>query len=146
MSTTDRLFFYVYQVEQLVRSSIENTLVKHGLTAGQYMTLNLLGHLEPITSADLARKSRITPQSMGEYVRTMEEQGWLQREVNENNKRHLLIKTTAAGKNILKKCETSIDEAEAKFFECLDPEERHTLKFMLSRVRRTAANQDQKRP
>lgn len=140
MATTDRLFFYVYQVEQLVRNSIEQALVQHGLTAGQYMTLNLLGHLEPITSADLARKSRITPQSMGEYVRSMEERGWIQRDVNEHNKRHLLIKTTPAGRSILKKCEIAIDEAETKFFACLDAEERHTLKFILSRVRRSVAN------
>lgn len=144
MDTTDRLFFYIYQVEQLVRGNVEKALVKYGLTAGQYMALNLLAHLEPITSADLARKSRITPQSMGEYVRGMEELGLIKREANENNKRHLLIKSTPAGREILKKCEISIDEVEADFFSGLAPEEQHSLKFMLSRVRRLASAKENK--
>lgn len=138
MAVTTRAFFYVQQVEQLVRQRIDEVLAPHGLTAGQYMVLSLVAHHEPTSSADLARRSRMTAQSMGEFVKILEQRGWLERRDDPANRRVLLIATTEDGRKVLMRCEAAIDEAERDFFSCLQPEEVANLRYALSRVRNAA--------
>lgn len=138
MAVTTRAFFYIQQVEQLVRQRIEEVLAPHGVTAGQYMVLSLVAHLEPASSAELARRSRITAQSMGEFVRLLEQRGWIERRDDPTSRRTLLVATTAEGRKVLVRCEGAVDEAEREFFNCLQPEEVAGLRFALSRVRSAA--------
>lgn len=138
MAVSTRAFFYIQQVEQLVRQRIDEVLAPHGLTAGQYMVLSLVAHLEPSTSAELARRSRITAQSMGEFIRTLEQRGWIERRDDPANRRVLRIATTAEGRNVLVRCEAAVDEAERDFFSCLQPEEVGHLRHALRRVRTAA--------
>lgn len=138
MAVTTRAFFYIQQVEHLVRERLEEVLVPQGVTAGQYMVLSLVVHHEPTTSAELARRARITAQSMGEFVKALEHKGWIERRDDPNNRRVLRVGSTAAGRSILMRCEASVDEAEREFFACLQPEEVASLRYVLSRLRHAA--------
>jgi hypothetical protein len=51
MSVTARAFFYVQQVEQQVRRRLDECLQPDGITAGQYMVMNLIIHHEPNNSS-----------------------------------------------------------------------------------------------
>ena len=53
------------QVEQHARRVLDECLQGDSLTAGQYMALSLVVHHEPASSADLARRARITAQGCG---------------------------------------------------------------------------------
>lgn len=106
-----------------------------GITAGQYMVLNLIAHHEPVSSADLARSTLMTAQSMGEFIRTLETKGLVERKSTNLNKRIILISSTAAGRKLLIQCESKIDEAERDFFDCLSGEDVANLRFLMSRVR-----------
>lgn len=138
MAITTRVFFYIRQVEQLVNQSVEEALQPHGLTAGQYMVLSLVAHHEPVSSAELARLVRKTAQYIGEYVKALAALGLVERRDDPGNRRILLVSTSPQGRALLMRCEAAIDEAEQVFLNCLDPEERATLRHALARLRNAA--------
>lgn len=137
MSASARAFFYIQQVEQLVRRRVDQCLQTESITAGQYMVLNLISHHEPVSSADLARRSNMTAQSMGEFIKTLENKGLIERQGDANNRRVIHISSTPAGRKLLVRSEAKVDQLERDFFACLNGEELANLRFLLSRVRTT---------
>ena len=135
MSVAARAFFYVQQVEQLVRRRIDECLQTEGITAGQYMALSLVVHHEPVSSADLARRATMTAQSMGEFMKTLEAKGFITRKGDPANRRVIQVTSTPAGKKVLFQCESKVDQAERDFFKCLSGEEVANLRHLMSRVR-----------
>lgn len=137
MSQSARAFFYVQQVEQLVRRRVDDCLATEDITAGQYMVLSLIVHHEPVSSADLARRAGMTAQSMGEFIRVLELKGLIAREADPANRRIIHVSTTARGRRVLVRCEAKVDQAERELFQCLSGEEIAGLRHLLSRVRTT---------
>lgn len=135
MTHNTRDFFHILQVEQLAQLCLEDALRPLGMTAGQYLVMSFVAAHEPLSSAELSRKTRKTAQSMGEYVKTLELKGWLQRRDDPQNRRVLLISTTKVGKTVLGKCEVAVDAAEQQFFSCLKSSEMTGLRQALVRIR-----------
>lgn len=137
MSVTARAFFYVQQVEQLARRRIDQCLQTEGITAGQYLVLNLIAHYEPVSSADLARRANMTAQSMGEFIKALENKSLLERRNDLANRRVIQVSSTAAGRKLLVRVEAKVDQIEREFFDCLSGEELAHLRMLLNRVRTT---------
>lgn len=135
MSANERVFFYVQQVEQLARRRIDSCLNGDSVTAGQYMVLSLVVHHGPVSSADLARRANMTAQSMGEFIKALENKGLVERNDDLVNRRVIQITSTAAGRKVLVQSEAMVDQAEREFFACLSGEELAHLRILLSRVR-----------
>lgn len=135
MSVAARAFFYVQQVEQLARRRIDQCLQSEGITAGQYLVLNLVAHHEPASSADLARRANMTAQSMGEFIRALEGKGFIERSGDSPNRRVIPVSTTPAGRQTLVQIEARVDQTEREFFECLSGEELAQLRMLLNRLR-----------
>lgn len=135
MTVSARAFFYVQQVEQLVRRRVDGCLQNDVLTAGQYMVLNLIVHHQPISSADLARRANMTAQSMGEFIKALESKGLVARRSDTVNRRINQITATPAGHKVLMQTDAKVDQAEHEFFDCLSREELAQLRLLLSRVR-----------
>lgn len=135
MALNARGFFYIQQVEQLARRVIDQCLQAEGMTAGQYMTLSLVIHHEPVSSADLARRTNITAQSMGEFIKALESKGMVERQTDPANRRVIQVKSTELGRKTLVRSEAKVDHAEHDFFSCLSGEEYVYLRMLLNRVR-----------
>jgi DNA-binding MarR family transcriptional regulator len=135
MSVTARAFFYIQQVEQLVRRRLDECLQPDGITAGQYMVMNLIIHLEPVSSAELARRANMTAQSMGEFIKNLEAKQYITRTTDPTNRRVIKVSLTPEGRNLMVRCESKVDQAERDFFDCLSGEENAQMRFLLSRVR-----------
>ncbi len=135
MSVTARAFFYVQQVEQLVRWRLDECLQPDGITAGQYMVMNLIVHHEPVSSAELARRASMTAQSMGEFIKNLESKQYVTRTTDPSNRRVIQVSLTPGGRKLLVRCEAKVDQAERDFFGCLNGEEVAQMRFLLSRVR-----------
>ncbi len=135
MSVTARAFFYVQQVEQLVRRRLDECLQPDGVTAGQYMVMNLIIHHEPVSSAELARRANMTAQSMGEFIKNLETKQFVTRTIDPTNRRVIKVSLTTAGRKLMMHCESKVDQAERDFFDCLNGEEVAQMRFLLSRVR-----------
>ena len=137
MSVTARAFFYVQQIEQLVRWRLDECLQPDGITAGQYMVMNLIIHHEPVSSAELARRANMTAQSMGEFIKNLESKQFITRTTDPTNRRVIKVSLTPEGRNLMVRCESKVDQAERDFFDCLNGEEIAQMRFLLSRVRST---------
>ncbi len=135
MTTTARASFYVQQVELLVRRRVDECLLPENITAGQYMALNLIVNHEPVSSADLARRASMTAQSMGEFIKTLEAKGLVKRAGDPTNRRVIQVRSTAAGRKVLLRCEARVDQAERELFQCLSSDELAGLRTLLGRVR-----------
>ena len=135
MSVTARAFFYVQQVEQLVRRRVDECLQPDGITAGQYMVMNLIVHHEPVSSSELARLANMTAQSMGEFIKLLESKEFVTRTTDPNNRRVIQVSLTPIGRKLVVRCESKVDQAEREFFDCLSGEEVAQMRFLLSRVR-----------
>lgn len=120
----------------MVQQCLETALLPYGLTAGQYLVLSLLVRHEPISSADLARLSRKTAQSTGEFVKGLELRGLVQRHESPNSRRVLLVSITPEGRELFERCDAAVILAEREFFSCLAAEELQHLGGLLRRVRR----------
>lgn len=134
MSSKRRPFFYIHQLEQLVRLQLESTLSPLGVTAGQYMVLSLISHHEPISSAELSRLVRITAQSMGEFIKYLERKDRILRREDPCNKRVLLIETTVAGRVLLRQCEQEVDNLEREFFKSVSAQEMTLFEGILKKL------------
>lgn len=141
MSVAARGFFYVQQVEQHARRVLDECLQGDGLTAGQYMALSLVVHHEPASSAELARRAHITPQSMGEFIKVLEAKGLLERRTDASNRRAILLTSTPVGRKVLVRSDARVDQAERLFFDCLSAEEYAHLRLLLSRLRSIRGDQ-----
>jgi DNA-binding MarR family transcriptional regulator len=69
-----------------------------------------------MSSAALGRLTFVTPQAANEMVTTLERKGFLERFVDEDNRRRLEVDLTRAGKTALAKCDKRVDQLEAEVF------------------------------
>lgn len=136
MSIAARDFFYVQQVEQHARRVLDECLQGEGLTAGQYMALSLVVRREPASSADLARRARMTAQSMGEFIRTLEAKGLVEKRTDASSRRSLSLVSTAVGREVLARSDAKVNKADRFFFGCLNGEENAQLQSLLRRLRK----------
>jgi len=95
------VLYAVKRVEQVIRSRLDDLLKPTGITALQYTALTVLERHDGLPAAQLARSSFVTPQSMADMVRALEERRLIIRERNPGNRRELLIRLTDAGRRLL---------------------------------------------
>ncbi|MFC9913287.1 MarR family winged helix-turn-helix transcriptional regulator [Streptomyces sp. NPDC059862] len=95
------LLYLVKRLELVIRSHLDELLKPAGITALQYTALTVLERHDGLTSAQLARASFVTAQSMADLVRTLQARGLIRRERNPHNRRELLILLTDEGRALL---------------------------------------------
>ncbi|WP_162243767.1 MarR family winged helix-turn-helix transcriptional regulator [Pseudorhodoferax sp. Leaf274] len=130
-----RDFYQVMRLHGEVTEQLEECLRGEGITSGQYTVLSLLATMEPTSSADLARKLRITAQSMGQFVQALESKGLVERDSNPAHGRRIDIRRTARGRTVLARCDRLVDEAERQFFSPLSAGEHAQLREWMTRLR-----------
>lgn len=101
MAGNPTLLYLVKQLELSVRARLDELMRPVGLTALQYTALTVLERHGDISSAQLARNSFVTAQTMADMVLILEERGLIERHRDPDDKRRLLIALTSAGRAIL---------------------------------------------
>lgn len=101
MAGNPTLLYLVKQLELSVRARLDELMRPVGLTALQYTALTVLERHGDISSAQLARNSFVTAQTMADMVLILEDRGLIERHRDPNDKRRLLIALTPAGRAIL---------------------------------------------
>ena len=89
------LMYLVKQVELAVRSHLDDLLRPVGLTALQYTALTVLERQPDLSSAQLARNSFVTAQSMADMITALEERGLIERHRDRADRRRLVVALTA---------------------------------------------------
>lgn len=101
MAARPTLLYLVKELELSVRAHLDELMRPVGLTVLQYTALTVLERHGDISSAQLARNSFVTAQTMADMVVILEEQRLIERHRDPNDKRRLLIALTPEGRAIL---------------------------------------------
>jgi DNA-binding MarR family transcriptional regulator len=95
------LMYLVKQVELAVRSHLDDLLRPDALTALQYTALTALERHPYLSSAQLARDSFVTAQSMADMITILEERGLIERHRDRADRRRLTVALSPAGRELL---------------------------------------------
>jgi DNA-binding MarR family transcriptional regulator len=82
------------------------------MTPAQYTVMSLLAARNDQSSADLARRAGVTPQSMSEIIAALERKGLISRSESPEHRRILTVCLTVQGRKLLKQCDKRVDELE----------------------------------
>ena len=109
-----RTVYLIKRAETVVRAGLETALQPLGLTPRQYVTLSLLRDERDQSSADLARKAGITPQSMSETIASLIRKALIERFERPEHRRILMTRLTDGGTVLLAECQAAVDVMEAR--------------------------------
>jgi DNA-binding MarR family transcriptional regulator len=119
-ATTPRISYVVKRLESALRAQLDLICRDKGITTMQYVALSVL-HVHPgMSSAQLAARSFVSPQSANQMVTTLERTGYLVRAPYEQNRRILQISLTEKGLELLAACDGAVDDLESTMLEGVD--------------------------
>jgi DNA-binding MarR family transcriptional regulator len=108
--------YLIKELERALRTRIDALVESLGLTAVQYTALSVLSGHRGMTSAQLARRSFVSPQAANEMVAGLERRGLIRRKADREGGRALWIFPTALGERTLARCDELVDALEDQMF------------------------------
>ncbi len=108
------LAYLLRQANASVRLSLDRALEDFGVTLPQFSALTMIASYEMLSSADLARLSLLTPQTVNVIVRNLEERKAIRRKPHPVHGRILVLEMTDDGRKLLAQCRTRADKVEAR--------------------------------
>jgi DNA-binding MarR family transcriptional regulator len=113
------LMYLIKQVELAIRSRLDDLLRPDALTALQYTALTALEHHPDISSAQLARNSFVTAQTMADMITALEERGLIERHRDPADRRRLAVALSPAGQALLDRYREPVAMLEARMLDGL---------------------------
>jgi DNA-binding MarR family transcriptional regulator len=92
----------------------------------QFTALTALRARDGLSSAQLARRSFVTPQTMNEMVHSLERRGLIARRQAPGNRRVLLLTLTDSGQELLAQCDPLVEAIEREMLAAI-PAGQHGL-------------------
>lgn len=120
--------YLVKQLELAIRHFMDEALRPHGLTSFQYTALTVLQHRGGLSSAQLARRSFVRPQTMHEIVRALEERGLIKRAHAPGNRRIMEARLTREGEELLAECAPAVQKLEDRLLLDMPEKERSAFR------------------
>jgi DNA-binding MarR family transcriptional regulator len=133
------LLYAIKQVELAVRAHLDELLRPTGVTTLQYTALTVLARREGLTSAELARNSFVTAQTMTDLVTSLERRELISRAPDPAHRRRLLISLTAKGRAFLAQHAARVADIETRMLSRLTDDEQASLHDVLNRCRAALA-------
>lgn len=120
-----RVAYLIGRLDRALRKHIGDAVRPLGLTMQQYTALSVLAKRSPLSNAQLADKSLVSPQAANEMVKVMEQKGLVEREPDPNHGRIILINLTQEGRRILAEC----DQATLALEDCMMEDMSHSQRL-----------------
>ena len=135
MKSTKRTIYLAKQFETAVRMALEDVLRPLGFTAAQYTMLSIIAARPgEYSSADIARRLLITPQSANETMKALEERGLISRIHDPANPNILRTHLAGRGEAILKDLDSKFTKLENSLLAPLSEREHEAFHEFLSRL------------
>jgi DNA-binding MarR family transcriptional regulator len=134
------LLYLIKQVELVVRSRLDDIVRPGGMTALQYTALTVLERHADMSSAQLARHSFVTAQSMADLIGALEARGLIERHRDRTDRRRLVVALTAEGRALLDRYRDEVAALEASMVAGLPSDEVAALRRALNTCRANLAN------
>jgi len=115
-SSNARTLYLIRRVQFASYLRLEQAVQRFRLTTAQYMVLSMLGHREPLSSAQLSRRFSVTPQTMFKLIATLKRKSLVSRKGMNGDRRSFHVGLTPAGRRILIACEQAVGALEADLF------------------------------
>jgi len=113
---TTRISYTVKRLESAVRSHLDVICREFGVTTTQYTVLSVLRVNPGLSSAQLAVRSFVSPQSSNQMVAALESADLIQRAPDKVNRRILKARLTPKGRRILASCDSAVHGLETLMF------------------------------
>lgn len=126
-----QLTYLVKQLELAIRKEIGTAIRPIGMTTPQFTALSVLARHDGTSSADLGRRSFVTPQAANEMVSALDRKGLVQRHPDATNQRVLVLSLTTAGRQVFDTCASAVSQIEERMLEGLSGSERSSLRRLL---------------
>lgn len=134
-----RTVYLIKRVETEVTAQMNKALTDFGITLSQFIVLNFVNDNQTdLSSAQLSRRFKMTPQSMNETVTLLQLKDLIIKNADVENKRILRISLTEKGVALLNSCNLAIDEVEKGLFSTLSASELDVLRLLLGSILQAA--------
>ena len=131
-NTVERPGYLIKRAQAALHAEMSRALHEHGVTLSQFAVLTALAEEPGLSNAELARRAFITPQSMNENLRELEQRAWVARSQHPAHRRILRTELTDKGREILRTCGAVVTVIEERMLADLDAEQRRQLVTSLS--------------
>src|SRR5215831_17293130 len=121
--TVPSLLYVIKQLELAVRAHLDELVRPAALTVNQYTALTVLERHTDMTSAQLARYSFVTSQSMADMIAPLLSRELIDRQPDPADRRRLVLTLTAKGRRLLKAYEPKVAELEQNMVRSLSASE-----------------------
>jgi len=108
------LAYLLRQANAATRRALDRALADLDVTSPQFMVLVMVGAYQPLSSADLARLTFLTPQTINVIIRNLEERRAIVRWPHAVHGRILNVELTPVGAQLLGQCRRKADQIEAE--------------------------------
>lgn len=130
-----RTVYLIKRIETEITAQMNRALSDFGITLSQFIVLNFVrDNPSDLSSAQLSRRFKKTPQSMNETVTLLELKALILKNADVENKKNLRISLTEKRINLLNQCNSSIDEIERSLFSTLSETELDTLRGLIGSI------------
>jgi DNA-binding MarR family transcriptional regulator len=119
--TQGHISYLLRQAQAAVRGALDVALQDCDVTAPQFLILNLIHAYSDISGADLARISRLTPQTVNMIIRNLEDKALIVRTAHHTHGRILSLALTDQGSEKLTICKRVAEGVEGRILETLSP-------------------------
>lgn len=131
--TTQRIGYALKRAQHALRQMMDASLRPLGLTTPQYAALAVLEEAPGMSGAELARRCFVTPQTMNEIVRGLQDRSLLVRGTEPRGARDIPLSLSPKGRALLKGAHQAVDEVEERMLESLTQSARNGLLAALRR-------------
>lgn len=112
MERSPRTIYLIWRASAKIMNLIDNPASGTGLSLLKYVVLSFVKGRQGMTSADLARRIGVSPQSMNQTVTAMENAGLLRKGREKTNLKSRPLELTEDGLTILDRADEAIDDIE----------------------------------
>jgi DNA-binding MarR family transcriptional regulator len=134
---TERVAYLAWQLAQAVGARVERDVRRLDLSSTQSLALILLNLAPGLTVADIARRTTMTPQSMGTAVNGLIADGLVETSSSEHDRRVRRLRLTADGARQAARAEEIISRVTNDMLAAVDPGQRDMAREIITRMLRT---------
>ncbi|MFD5914373.1 MarR family winged helix-turn-helix transcriptional regulator [Streptomyces sviceus] len=129
-----RMGYLAWQVVHVMGTRLERALRSLDLTAAQHNALQHVGWTPGTSAAEIARRTGLTPQSMGAAVNALVDRGLLVRREHPSNRRTVQLTITDSGAKLADRARELVERLDTEALAVLAPAEQAAIHSLLLRV------------
>jgi DNA-binding MarR family transcriptional regulator len=129
--TTDSPGYLLKRAQAALHAALAEALREHGATVAQYAVLAALDEEPGLSNAELARRAFVTPQTMNQVLRELEQKQWVTRHPHPGHGRILQAALTQEGRMTLLACHRAAGAVEEQMLAGLSSAHRQQLAVAL---------------